>query len=52
MLLELVMDHLDDDDAWADADAAAERYARFVREGGGGDAVVGGTRDRVDPSLP
>jgi hypothetical protein len=46
------MDHLDDDDAWADADAAAERYARFVREGGGGDAVVGGTRDRVDPSLP
>ena len=37
----LAMDHLDDDDAWADADVEAERYARFVREGGGHSILVG-----------
>ena len=47
------MEHLDDDDAWADADIDAERYARFVREGTGGGrgAIVGETTDNADPSL-
>ena len=45
------MEHLDDDDAWADADIDAERYARFVRKGGGRGAIVGETADNVDPSL-
>ena len=48
-----VMEHLDDDDAWADADIDAERYSRFLREGtgGGSGAVVGETTDNADPSL-
>ena len=47
------MEHLDDDDAWADADIDAERYARFVREGTGGGrgAIVGETTDNADLSL-
>ena len=47
----LAMDNLDDDDAWADADVKAERYARFVREGGDRNILVGETTDNADPSL-